>query len=313
MTELVSLSLRRAFREFCVSYLIVRDIEEIFLGYGVTPGELGEDELQRLSGVRRALVEQFYKTLDWASIRDTEVFLEIVSHVLEIHYPYRPEATNTQEELKELCRKSGFVVNGNRVSFPVQGGVKGRVKNLIFASIGEKPEIVLRDSVNNDIQIVKNEQNCLVYDQPIPERGLLWKDLVEWWGNKNGNSALERNALEKSLYQRLLRSLTSSVPEQILFKTYMREIVKSQQEREKLLSHKAINGRQNNYKVAVDPRHSRSNGDVESLARKAISGRLYKNQANTGRLCIFLKFARMASHLFPLVLTMKNGNPVWKF
>ena len=236
MTELVSLSLRHAFREFCVSYLVVRNIEEIFRGYGVKPSELDEDELRRLSGARRTLVEQFYKTLDWASIRDTEVFLDVVSHVLEVQYTHRPEATDAQEKLKEACLKNGFIVNESKVTFPEQGGVKGRVKNLIFASIGEKPEIIFRDSVNNDIQIVKNAQNCLIYDQPTPERGLLWKDMLEWWSNQNGNSTLDRKALEKSLYQRLLRSLTSSVPEQILFKTYMKEMAQNQQEREKLFA-----------------------------------------------------------------------------
>ena len=33
-------------------------------------------------------------------------------------------------------------------------GVSGGVKNLIFAANGPKPELVLRDAVNNDVEII---------------------------------------------------------------------------------------------------------------------------------------------------------------
>ena len=98
-------------------------------------------------------------------------------------------------------------------------GVPGKVKNLIFAANGLKPEIVLIDSVSNDIQIVENEQYCLVYDKSIPEHGLLWTDLVAWWREQNGNSTLKRKELEVSLYERLRRSLVSE-PERLLFNIY---------------------------------------------------------------------------------------------
>ncbi|MFJ9729305.1 hypothetical protein ACIRP3_41840 [Streptomyces sp. NPDC101209] len=57
-------------------------------------------------------------------------------------------------------------------------GVSGELKNLIFAADGPKPQIVLPDSISNTIRIVKNEQYCLVYDQPLEDRGLSWQDLV---------------------------------------------------------------------------------------------------------------------------------------
>ncbi|MFF9040463.1 hypothetical protein ACF090_33930 [Streptomyces sp. NPDC014892] len=44
-----------------------------------------------------------------------------------------------------------------------------------------KPQIVLPDSINNTIRIVKNAQYCLVYDQPLEDRGLSWSDLAAWW------------------------------------------------------------------------------------------------------------------------------------
>jgi hypothetical protein len=57
-------------------------------------------------------------------------------------------------------------------------GVAGELKNLIFASTGPKPEIVLRDALNNAVQITKGAENCLIYDRPLPEAGLTWAALV---------------------------------------------------------------------------------------------------------------------------------------
>jgi hypothetical protein len=53
-------------------------------------------------------------------------------------------------------------------------GVAGELKNLIFASIGPKPEIVLRDALNNAVEITKGADSCLIYDRPLPEAGLTW-------------------------------------------------------------------------------------------------------------------------------------------
>ena len=65
------------------------------------------------------------------------------------------------------------------------GGVSGTAKNLIFASNGPKPEIVLADAINNDIKIVKHEERCLVYDLPLTKDGLLWKHLIGWWAERS--------------------------------------------------------------------------------------------------------------------------------
>jgi hypothetical protein len=50
-------------------------------------------------------------------------------------------------------------------------GVRGEMKNLIFAATGPKPKIILRDAVNNDLEIVEIAEDCLVYDRaPGPGR-----------------------------------------------------------------------------------------------------------------------------------------------
>ena len=52
------------------------------------------------------------------------------------------------------------------------GGVDGPTKNLIFAANGPKPELVLLDALNNQIEITANAEFCLVYDRPVPAEGL---------------------------------------------------------------------------------------------------------------------------------------------
>ena len=205
MAELVSFPLRHTFREYCVSYLSVRVLEDIFLGFGIKPGELDESETRLSSNSRRSTIERFYKAFDWSSIQDVRLFLEVLNHTLDMSIRYvgytvveiDEQQRRDQQRILNLCVKDGFKVDGNKVSFH-QEGVKGKVKNLIFASNGEKPEIVLKDSVNNDIQIVKNEQSCLVYDQPIPERGFFGKIWLNGGANKREIIILMEKLLKRA-------------------------------------------------------------------------------------------------------------------
>ncbi|SMO98955.1 hypothetical protein SAMN06265221_13911 [Paracoccus laeviglucosivorans] len=94
-------------------------------------------------------------------------------------------------------------------------GVSGRPKNLIFASRGPKPEIGFVDAINNDIVILSGEDNCLVYDRPIGASGLLWSELVSWWGE------VTPGADAAKLGARLQESLASDA-ERKLFATYFK-------------------------------------------------------------------------------------------
>jgi very-short-patch-repair endonuclease len=98
-------------------------------------------------------------------------------------------------------------------------GVQGAAKNLIFASTGPKPEIVLSDAINNDILLVKNEEYCLVYDKPLTKDGLLWSQLVAWWAERNSLDVSDET--ERKLYSRLTQSL-STAPEKLLFRTFFK-------------------------------------------------------------------------------------------
>jgi very-short-patch-repair endonuclease len=81
-----------------------------------------------------------------------------------------------------------------------------------------KPEIVLRDALNHAVQITKGAENRLIYDRPLPEAGLTWAALVNWWAAdvlQEGNLDLA----QRHLYQRLTMSLARP-PEKLLFRTY---------------------------------------------------------------------------------------------
>lgn len=99
-------------------------------------------------------------------------------------------------------------------------GVLGKTKNLIFASTGPKPDLVLRDAVSNDIEIVANGDTCLIYDQPLPDGGLKFSHLASWWATHLSCSPdLDGPGIARDLYQRLAASLASP-PERLLFRTY---------------------------------------------------------------------------------------------
>lgn len=115
-------------------------------------------------------------------------------------------------ELAQKGELSGYPIFAFR---PVVRGVGGRPKNLIFASRGPKPEIGFADAINNDIVILSGEESCLVYDRPISSNGLLWSELVAWWGE------ITPGANAAKLGARLQESLDSGA-ERKLFETYFR-------------------------------------------------------------------------------------------
>lgn len=101
---------------------------------------------------------------------------------------------------------------------PLHDGVAGRPKNLIFAS-SVKPDLRLRDAINNDIEIVTHADQVLVYDRPIPGDGLRWQDLQDWWQEREAISDPE--IAKRTLYERLQNCLPeNSPPQRALFKGY---------------------------------------------------------------------------------------------
>ena len=129
--------------------------------------------------------------------------------------------TKTVAALNNVLARDGYelIQDGELSGYPIFAfrslvrGVGGRPKNLIFASRGPKPEIGFKDAINNEIVILSHEESCLVYDRPIGSSGLLWSELVSWWGE------VTPGANAANLGARLRESLDSNA-EHKLFATY---------------------------------------------------------------------------------------------
>jgi very-short-patch-repair endonuclease len=139
------------------------------------------------------------------------------------------EQKQLAERLNVVLARDGYRLDvaGFESRYPVYrvttltGGVAGRPKNLIFASIGPKPEIGFRDAVNNDIIILSNGDSCLVYDRPIADDGLSWSELGEWWRTTHCEPGTSPDEARVRLGKRLRESLTSDA-ERGLFDWYFR-------------------------------------------------------------------------------------------
>jgi hypothetical protein len=78
----------------------------------------------------------------------------------------------------------------------------------------------LRDAVNNVIEVVENEEYCLVFDEPVGSGGLTWETLVAWWARTKGSDPDDVET-PRDLYRRLRRSLSKESPgERVVFDAY---------------------------------------------------------------------------------------------
>lgn len=84
-------------------------------------------------------------------------------------------------ELRQISEVGGYPVFG----LVALRAARGRPKNVIFASRA-KPDIRLSDSLENDIEILSNPDEVLVYDRPLGADGLRWRELQHWWAEKTG-------------------------------------------------------------------------------------------------------------------------------
>jgi len=128
-------------------------------------------------------------------------------------------------ELLALGRDVAAVYDDNRVLNHLLGidgprGVRGEMKNLIFAADGPKPRIVVSDAISNDLKVVENEEYCLIYDRPLAETGLTWRQLTAWWARSDDLDGDEERAAAHGLYARLLKSMGRNGAERYVFDRY---------------------------------------------------------------------------------------------
>jgi hypothetical protein len=171
------------------------------------PAEQLFDELGAIDSAGDARFAKFLEGLASADVvPDEDTRRRVVAAV-------NPHLRAARAELRETGEDGGypvFTVVPTRVS-------RGRPKNLIFASQA-KPDIRITDAIDNEIEIVTNAENVLVYDRPTHE-GVLWRDLQAWW--KDTRQITDDDEAKSTLYKRLRSSLPKdSPPQRNLFDLY---------------------------------------------------------------------------------------------
>jgi AbiJ N-terminal domain 3 len=159
--------------------------------------------------------------------------------------------------LQQTSVESGYAIYG---VVRAQAGVAGAMKNLIFASTGEKPEIVFRDALNNDVEITKHADKVLIYEKPLPSSGmLLWNDLRDWYAEIQ---RVDSKQGSRMLYKRLLQSVigTNSPGEFALFQGYYKRFSEQLGKKLPALIPQVY--------LHYDPYTRRERGDEKFLARQ---------------------------------------------
>ena len=174
----------------------------------------------------------FFQYLKLLEVHDADFryFLEQYVHPTIRRFRYNPNTRERTPFGNEICvdainkyltgdgfelRRSGSVANMPLYTVEsLNPGVRGEIKNIIFAS-KYKPDIVFRSALNNDIELVGNRRDCLLYNQLIPPSGITWRRLQEWY-EKN----VAASQVKQSLEERLAQSL-GSVIEKNFFNTYL--------------------------------------------------------------------------------------------
>jgi len=107
--DLVSPALRLDFREFCVNYLVLRQIDDCFTAANIRKGNLPADRIT--SGQRRTLVEEYYSSLNWSDKKDSNKFLNAIQLVLSQSYLQG----EPRRLLLVLLEREGYTLDGLQI------------------------------------------------------------------------------------------------------------------------------------------------------------------------------------------------------
>ena len=197
----------------------------------VLPSLLNEIEQHMDSFHDWTFDQLFYDKLDILNISDDDFFAFCKNYMSPIYK--RKTFNQDNEEWVDLSEKCFSAINdgllqagyemiqekdlnsGNRL-YKIVLKEKTRfkpIKNILFAANQAKPDIVFDDALSNEIRII-NDGDSLVYDEDIPNEGITWKHLVEWY------KKTELQNTEEKLKERLLLSLESHI-EKTFFNGYL--------------------------------------------------------------------------------------------
>jgi hypothetical protein len=107
--ELVSPLLQNDFREFCVNYFVLRQIDDIFLAASVRRANLPIDRM--VSGQRRTRVEEYYASLNFHQEANADKFLKVLGYASAQLYL----SEDARSKLRSFCDREGLVVDGTNV------------------------------------------------------------------------------------------------------------------------------------------------------------------------------------------------------
>jgi very-short-patch-repair endonuclease len=161
------------------------------------PGDWSADELFEQLGVYEAVSARFGRFLeglvDPVTLPDAEAQGRVVETVNMV-------LAKAGARLEQTGDRDGYPY------FQLVGtgpGAIRRPKTLIFATT-VKPDIRLVSVVDNDIEVLQDMDQILVYDRPVGPDGIRWRDLQQWWQEKKGIN--DEEEAKKTLYDRLLKS-----------------------------------------------------------------------------------------------------------
>ena len=152
-----------------------------------------------------------------------EIFMEFLECLVKPEVREGADQKKYVQGINEIIKEDGYELyissQKSGVSCYRVGKKKvfeGELKNLIFASIGKKPDITIENSISNELKLIGDTNDCLFYNFEAGAEGLQWNTLVEWWKTKNESV---KGDPELGLYGRLKESLDSEI-EKVFFRTY---------------------------------------------------------------------------------------------
>lgn len=264
---------------------LIESLQEIF---GVSAIEDDSWYLENAS-LHARIVQHCVRNDDWSNERlltecgaltcSQTRFFALLAKLLHPLTRRDAEQTALAAAIGNALKRDGFTVRQTSVEsgyaiFGVvraQAGVSGAMKNLIFASTGEKPELVFRDALNNDVEITKHEDKVLIFDRPLPSSGLLlWKDLRDWYSELHSISDMV--SAKEQLFRRLRQSVlgAGSPGEFAVFKSYYERYGSTLGDRLPALVPQVY--------LHYDPYTRRERGDEQFLARQRMDFLLMLDQ-----------------------------------
>ena len=187
--ELISVALRRNFREFC-SNIVLRQIDDMFLGWGIQRIEVSQEILSQTSGQRRTRVEEYYASLDWTKPTDAQKFLNVISFALVQEYV----PLDYKERLRQLYSAAGFQVSGDTIALP--NHQSQNVSSTVTSSDSQERNIsaITRRDIIDELCTLKVEGRLDL----VEFLRMTWPDL------DSTPSPFSRSSLTNDIYQHMI-------------------------------------------------------------------------------------------------------------